>query len=179
MTSLQIERTHPDLLATIARVFEPCGFDVENLRREPESAEYAAYAFTLSGIEGRFRVAKTTPTKTGQFVTFWARNPAGPIRPYDLADPVEFLIVCVRKGGHFGQFVFSKSMLRHRGVVSTNHIGGKRAFRVYPPWDAALNRQAQRSQDWQRDVFLDMSPDGHIDLGRAKTLYGSISDNIP
>jgi hypothetical protein len=36
---------------------------------EAESAEYGAYTFELNDLSVRFRVAKITPTKIGQFVT--------------------------------------------------------------------------------------------------------------
>lgn len=34
-------------------------------------------------------------------------------------------------------------LLRQHGVVSVEAQGGKRALRMYPPWDCTTNRQAQ------------------------------------
>jgi len=51
--------------------------------------------------------------------------------------------------------------------------GGKRARRVYPPWDTALNRQAQKTQKCQVEHFLDMSQNNEIDFSRVQMLYSN------
>lgn len=179
---------HGDLLAAKALVYDPCGFAVSQPVPEPESAEYAAHAFTLDGLRVRFRAARTTPTKVGQFVTLWQRSaPGGPIRPFDTADPVDLFVVGSQDGDHCGQFVFSPEALRRHGVVSAGGSGGKRAFRVYPPWVTTTNRQAGAAQAWQLAHFLHLPapsrrnpdpaphpaphPDGPVDLARARELY--------
>ncbi|EFL25378.1 conserved hypothetical protein [Streptomyces himastatinicus ATCC 53653] len=60
---------HEDLLAAKKLAYDPSGFRCSQPVPEPESAEYAAHGFTIDGLSVRFRVAKTTPTKVGQFVT--------------------------------------------------------------------------------------------------------------
>lgn len=45
------------------------------------------------------------------------------------------------------------------------------AMRVYPPWDKAINRQAQKTQKWQIDYFLEIPKNSETDLIRAQTLY--------
>lgn len=51
--------------------------------REAEGSEYEACRLGLNGYNIVFRVAKTTPTKIGQFVTVWKRLHTGaPIMPY-------------------------------------------------------------------------------------------------
>ncbi|MGW6024782.1 MepB family protein [Streptomyces sp. NPDC055099] len=164
---------HKDLAAAKALVYDPCGFTCSLPVPEVESAEYAAHEFTLDGRPVRFRAAKTTPTKVGQFVTVWKRSKAGPIAPFDAADPVDLFVVSTREHGHFGQFVFPKDALRVRGVVSEDGAGGKRAFRVYPPWVVTTNRQAGRAQAWQADFFLrlHLPEGGPVDLARAQELY--------
>lgn len=102
-----------DLLAAKKLVYNPCGFKCSQLIMEAESTEYGAYTFELNGLSVRFRVAKITPTKIGQFVTLWKLIENGPIQPYDICDPVDLFIVSTRKGDHFGQFVFSKAVLWH------------------------------------------------------------------
>src|SRR5258708_5952015 len=92
-------------------------------------------SFNLNGFFIRFRVAKITPTKIGQFVTLWKRIGNGPTQPYDTSDTVDFFIISTRKDDHFGQFVFPKSVLSEQGILSINGKGGKRGIRVYPPWD--------------------------------------------
>ncbi|MFJ9419333.1 MepB family protein [Streptomyces sp. NPDC101227] len=166
---------HGDLLAAKTLVYDPSGFACSPPQPEAESAEYGAYAFTLDGLSVRFRAAKITPTKIGQFVTVWQRSASGPIRPFDSADPVDLFVISTRDGGHFGQFVFSRDALRERGIVSRDGAGGKRAFRVYPPWVTTVNRQARTTQRWQLEHFLGISgtggTDGAFDATRARALY--------
>lgn len=60
---------HPDLLDVKNRVYIPSGFKCTAPVMESESAEYGASSFELNGYSIRFRVAKITPIKIGQFVT--------------------------------------------------------------------------------------------------------------
>ncbi|QES48849.1 MepB domain containing protein [Streptomyces venezuelae] len=161
-----------DLRAAISLVYDPCGFTCTEPVPEAESAEYAAHAFTLDGLAVRFRAARTTPTKAGQFVTVWKRSPGGgPIQPFDASDPVDLFVISSRDGRHFGQFVFPMDALRRHGVVSENGSGGKRGFRVYPPWVTTTSRQAERTQAWQVEYFLQLPGDGPLDSARAEELY--------
>ena len=43
----------------------------------------------------------------GQFVTLWKRIEKGPIMPHYVNDSLDLVIVCVRDGDRYGQFVFS------------------------------------------------------------------------
>ncbi|WP_254708152.1 MepB family protein [Streptomyces lunaelactis] len=160
-----------DLLVAKALVYDPSGFTASRPAPEAESAEYGAYVFTLDGLSVRFRVARTTPTKVGQFVTVWKRSTAGPIEPFDAEDPVDLFVISTRDGQRFGQFVFPRDVLCERGIVSRNGSGGKRGFRVYPPWVTTTNRQARTTQTWQLNHFLQLPEDGPIDTARARALY--------
>lgn len=162
---------HGALLAAKALVYDPCGFTCSQPVPEAESAAYAAHAFTLDGLSIRFRAAKTTPTKVGQFVTVWKRSPGGPIQPFDATDPVDLFVISTHDQHHLGQFVIPTDALRRHGVVSANGSGGKRAFRVYPPWVTTTSRQAGTAQAWQLDYFLHVPQDGRIDPTRARGLY--------
>ncbi|MGK5548739.1 MepB family protein [Streptomyces sp. URMC 127] len=162
---------HTDLLAAKTAVYDPSGFVCSRPVAEPESAEYAAHRFALDGQPVVFRVAKTTPTKAGQFVTVWQRSAEGPIRPFDAEDGIDLFVISSRDSGHFGQFVFPREVLCDRGIVSRNGKGGKRGFRVYPPWVTAPNRQANSTQAWQVNYFLPLPEDGSVDLARARALY--------
>ncbi|MFD4141758.1 MepB family protein [Streptomyces sp. NPDC058572] len=164
-------QVHSDVLAAKVLVYDPCGFICSQPVPEAESAEYAAHEFTLDGLAVRFRAAKTTPTKVGQFVTVWKRFPGGPIQPFDATDPVDLFVISSRDDQHFGQFVFPMDALRRHGVVSENGSGGKRAFRVYPPWVTTTNRQAGSAQAWQLDHFLHLHQDRPVHSARAKELY--------
>ncbi|MFF8900698.1 MepB family protein [Streptomyces lydicus] len=162
---------HDELTAARAAVYEPCGFVCSPPVPEAESAEYGAHSFTLDGLAVRFRVGKTTPTKVGQFVTVWRRHEGGPIRPFDVADPVDLFVISSRDADGFGHFVFPREVLAERGVVARGGVGGKRGFRVYPPWVTTTSRQARATQEWQVRHFLPIPADGPADPDRAHALY--------
>ncbi|MFE4977707.1 MepB family protein [Kitasatospora sp. NPDC056651] len=162
---------HGDLLAAKASVYDPCGFVCSPPVAESEGAGYAACGFTVDGRSVRFRVARTTPTKVGQFVTVWQRSKEGPIRPFDTEDEVDLFVVSSRDDDGFGQFVFPREVLCERGIVSRNGCGGKRGFRVYPPWVTTANRQARSTQAWQVDHFFDIGQDGPAGMTHARALY--------
>ncbi|MEE1739022.1 MepB family protein [Streptomyces sp. BE147] len=162
---------HDDLLAAKALVYDPLGFTCSRPVAEAESAEYGAYGFTLDGRSVRFRAARTTPKKAGQFVTLWQRSGDGPIRPFDAEDDVDLVVISTREGGHFGQFVLPREVLCERDIMSRNGTGGKRGFRVYPPWTTTTNRQAGRTQTWQLNHYLPVGEDGPADTDRARALY--------
>lgn len=63
-----------------------------------------------------------------------------------------------------------REVLRRRGIVSAGGVGGKRAFRVYPPWAVTTSRQAAASQAWQAEYFLPVAP-AAVDTGRARALH--------
>jgi len=159
---------HPDFLAAQELIYQPLGLHFHSIIPEKESQEYGACTFVMDGKNIQFRVAKTTPTKNGQFVTLWKRIENGPILPFDMADAVDLFIVSVRTPTHFGHFVFPKELLWHKGYVSKDGKGGKRAMRVYPPWDVPTSVQAQKTQDWQLPYFLDIQ---RLDKDRAKELF--------
>ena len=162
---------HRDLLAAKELIYDPCDYECSFPIKEAESSEYGAYTFKIDTLSVTFRVAKITPTKIGQFVTLWKRIRKGPIQPFDSTDSIDLFIISTRKNNRFGQFVFPKSALCEHGIVSTKNKEGKRAIRVYPPWDVTLSKQAQKTQKWQLDYFLEISNDKPIDIELLKKLY--------
>ena len=162
---------HHDFLQDL--LYKPLNLSCTASVPESESTDYGACVFKLNGLNIRFRVAKITPTKIGQFVTLWKRIAKGPIQPYDALDAVDFFVISVRDKNNFGQFVFPKSILLEKDIFSKNGKGGKRGIRVYPAWDKALSSQAKKTQQWQLNYFLNMPTDGSIDYGRASLLYSS------
>jgi hypothetical protein len=162
---------HPDLLTALKQVCQACGLCTSIPEREAESFEYGAYTFTINGANIWFRVAKTTPTTVGQFVTLWKRVGQGPTQPFDQSDLLDLLVVSTRSGLNAGQFVFLKAALCEHGVMSVNGAGGKRAMRVYPPWVITTNQQAQKTQVWQSAYFLDMPQAQALNVARVRLLF--------
>lgn len=162
--------SHPDLLLAEDLVYKPSGLILQNLKTEDESADYGASEFTIKNRSVKFRVGKITPTKIGQFVTFWKRIGKGPILPYEFTDSFDFLVVSVRAANHFGQFVFPKAVLCEKGIISSGEKEGKRAMRIYPPWDKADNSQAKKTQAWQLQYFIKFSEDIY-DFSRMRYLF--------
>lgn len=136
-----------------AQVYDKCGLIITDYQVEKESKEYAACRYKLNGRAVISRNSKITPKKIGQFVCFWKRNPIGIIVPFEASENFDFYIVNARTPKEFGQFVFPKTVLIERGIISTSIKEGKRAFRVYPKWDIAKNKQAIRTQNWQLAYF--------------------------
>ena len=163
---------HSDLLATKDFVYNPCRFDSSPPQIEEQNAEYGAYVFNLNGQSIRFRVAKITPTKVGQFVTLWERIADGPIQPYDVLGEVDLFVISTREGNNFGQFIFPISVLSEHDILSSNGKGGKRAIRVYPPWAKTTSPQAQKTQKWQLEYFLEIPQIEPIDCVSVHMHYG-------
>ncbi|CAH0250934.1 hypothetical protein SRABI96_03176 [Peribacillus sp. Bi96] len=162
---------HSDLIATKELVYSTCRFDLSQPLIEAQNAEYGAYIFKVNSLFIRFRVAKITPAKVGQFVTLWERIGNGAIQPYDISNPVDLFVISTRKGNNFGQFVFPKGVLCDQNIVSNKGNGGKRAIRVYPPWDKPVSRQAQKTQLWQLKYFIEIPINKPIDCARVQMLY--------
>lgn len=153
-------------------IYDRCSMEFSNLQIEVESKEYDACRYQLNGLNILSRTAKTTPKKVGQFVTFWKRQGNGPIEPFDEKDQIDFYTVNARTENNFGQFVFPKSELIKRGIISTERKEGKRGFRVYPKWDLTHNKQAQRTQKWQLNYFYEINDS--TDLQKVNELYSNI-----
>jgi hypothetical protein len=153
----------------VKEVYEKCGLNISNYETETESKDYAACRFYLSGRQIISRNAKITPKKMGQFVTLWQRNAHGIIEPLKDTDPTDFYVVNVSTENEFGQFVFPKSALAQKGILSTANKEGKRAFRVYPIWDLVSSKQAKRTQEWQLEYFYPLAPT--TDLKKVLQLY--------
>ncbi len=161
---------HSGLLYAKEFVYDKYDFDFTDLKTEVESQKYGACTFKLNGMAIKHRGSKITPTKTGQFVTLWKRNLNGVTEPFDISDDIDLVIISTGNNTHFGQFIFPKSVLLNKGIMSGNNKKGKRGIRVYPPWDKAPNKQAEKTQKWQSDYFLGITNDNPIDLNRAKRL---------
>lgn len=153
-------------------VYKKCDLKISDFQLEPESKAYNACRFKLNGLQIICRNAKITPKKIGQFVTCWKRNGNGSIEPFEENDPINFYVVIVRTEKEFGQFVFPKSVLINKGIISTHKKEGKRAFRVYPKWNIAKNKQAEQAQKWQLDYFYEINTS--TDYNKAIALFKNV-----
>lgn len=151
-------------------VFQVCGIELKNAETELESQEYFAHNFELNNQKVKFRMAKITPMKTGQFVTIWKRNEDGITEPHNLSDKFEFYIIAAREETKFGIFIFNKIILSENKILTNKNGEGKRGIRVYPPWSLTTNRQAQKTQNWQTKYFVEVSNDNQIDISKVKKL---------
>lgn len=152
-------------------MYDLLGWKCEKIKEDSESKEYGACSFEMNGKKIIFRIGKITPTKVGQFVTFWKRTGKSPIMPYDMSDQFDFLVINVHDKDRSGQFVFPKQVLYEKGVISKNGLGGKRAMRIYPAWDVTDNAQAKRTQAWQIKYFFEIDQNTVLDNKIIQNLY--------
>lgn len=163
----------PDFVNKIqAEIYNRCLFKITNFNLESESAEYDACRFRLNGLHVLSRTAKITPKKVGQFVTFWKRSTDRTIKPFDDTDQIDFYVINVQTETTSGQFVFPRSVLIKKGIISTINKEGKRAFRVYPTWDTPQSKQALQTQKWQSDYFCETG--NAIDTEKMLQLYNTV-----
>jgi len=173
-TSILINSFHNYLKIAKELVYDKCGFDITNLKLNSESAEYGACSFDLNRKTVQHRVSKITPTKIGQFVTIWKRNKDGITEPFNISDDLDFIIITSKCGDNFGQFLFPKSVLADKGIITNKGKEGKRGIRVYPPWDLVTSIQARKNQSWQTKYFLTIRNDNSTDIEMAKRI---LTDN--
>lgn len=137
-------------------MYAKCNLEIENFSPEDESLDYFAHTFTIKDKKGLFRIAKKTPTKSGWFVTIWKRGADNIIAPYEESDPIDFVVIAVSNGHNVGEFIFPKTVLTKKNIFSINGKEGKRAIRIYTPWDKTTSAQAAKTQKWQGQFFVDL-----------------------
>jgi hypothetical protein len=161
----------PNELETVKRlIYDNFGFELTNMKLSTESLHYGACSFELNNKKIQYRVSKITPLKAGQFVTIWKRNREGITKPFDLSDDFDFIIIAAKRDNNFGQFIFPKSILAERGIITKDNKEGKRGIRVYPPWDKVTNKQAEKSQIWQTKFFLTIDDGNSTNVDLIKRL---------
>lgn len=153
----------------IALAYDQCGLKISDFIYETEGIEYKACKFKLNGLNIICRTSKITPKKVGQFVTFWKRNKAGITTPFEDSDQIDFYLINVIKNDRIGQFLFPKSILIEKRIITTTSKDGKLGFRVYPAWDAATNKQAKKTQTWQLKYFIEY--ENKVDLENVSKLF--------
>lgn len=137
-------------------VFSKLGLIISNLEPDCECEEYFGHSFRLDQFSIKFRKAKITPKKIGQFVTLWKRNPESKqTEPFTSKDLFDFYMIFCECNNKSGFFFFSKEILIQKNILTTLSKDGKLGFRVYPIWDSPENKQAKKTQNWQKDFFID------------------------
>jgi len=136
---------------------------ISAIAEDPECAAYSGCSFQLSGRNIQFRQAKSTPKKSGQFVTLWKRNHKGQTEPFNVMDDFDFYMIAAGQQHRFGFFLFPKYLLGEKQILTTSHKEGKRGFRIYADWDIVPNRQAEKTKAWQTRYFTDLTAPEHTD----------------
>ncbi|TGL41004.1 MepB family protein [Leptospira perdikensis] len=159
-----IDPIPPSLKIIKERIFDRLSLPITNIEFEEESSEYDACYIQTPDRKIRFRKAKITPKKIGQFVTLWKRSKRGPIEPFHVKDDIDFYIIATNNKTRIGCFLFTKQILGEKGIL-TNKREGKRGFRVYPAWDKPINKQGSTTQNWQLPFFVECTgTEGNLDL---------------
>lgn len=123
---------------------------------EEQNKEYSGAMIPFEQDWIRFRKAKITPKKIGQFVAFWEKK-AGKNSPYFSDTKASFTVIYVESKEQSGVFIFPKKVLVEQGILSSSAKKGKMAIRVYPSWDAPTSKQAQQTQKWQVQYFYQLN----------------------
>ncbi|CAD7813031.1 hypothetical protein CHRY9390_02598 [Chryseobacterium aquaeductus] len=145
-------------------VFSKLNLIISHLQPDSECDEYFGHQFQLNHFNIKFRKAKITPKKIGQFLTLWKRNPKSKqTEPFTSEDPFDFYMIFCKCNEKSGFFFFPKNILSQKQILTTSSKEGKRGFRVYPNWDSPENKQASKTQNWQKDFFIDFSDEDFLD----------------
>lgn len=121
-------------LTYVNRIFyEPNHLSLNAVQEEAQNSDYGAGIFQLNAKSIRFRVAKITPTKIGQFVAFWEKDEDNKNQAFSYEKATDLLVIntftCTN---NFGQFVFPKEPTSKQAIetqkwqleyfVGTNNI---------------------------------------------------------
>ena len=138
-------------------LFRNSPIEIFDLVEDKEAKDYAGCDFKTAHFNIKFRKAKITPKKNGQFVTLWKRNSNNETQPLDESDNVDFLIIVTEENNNYGFFLFPKNELLKRQILSRKQKEGKRGFRVYPSWTKTESKQAEKTQSWQTHYFVEVT----------------------
>lgn len=162
---------NPTLQIFTETLLTPLNIHINEIVIDSNAIDYNGYQFTLNLQLVIFRTSKTTPTKIGQFVTFYKRNELAITEPFHNHDVVEYYIIWCEKDSNKGVFIFPKSALLIFNILSSANKEGKRAFRVYPDWDIPNNRQATKTQSLQSNYFINLNTNPSIYLSKFDQLF--------
>lgn len=151
------------------QILRNLNFSISNLQKDKECEEYFGYNFKINVQIFKFRKAKITPKKVGQFVTLWKRNDQKITEPFHENDGIDYVIIATEDDSKLGFFIFPKAILIEKNIFSTEQKDGKRGFRVYPNWSIPTNKQALKTQNWQLDYFIEII-NNKTDLKQVKSI---------
>ncbi len=151
-------------------LFNQIPLKISNIIEDSEAKEYYGYDFQAGKWKLKFRKAKITPKKVGQFVTLWKRNLQNTTEPFQESDTFNFYIIAVEENEKYGFFLFPKNELIKRNILTTSSKTGKRGFRVYPSWTKTTNKQAEKTQSWQTIYFLDCTANDPKNTDKINTI---------
>lgn len=157
-----------------ASIFKTLQLNLSNIETDLECEEYFGHNFSINNLKIKFRKAKITPTKNGQFVTLWRRNFEGKTEPFNASDHFDFYIIATEKDSQFGFFIFPKKILAEKQILTINQKEGKRGFRVYPIWDEPESKQAEKTKSWQTKYFIDITDHNESDCNKLKNIVAEI-----
>lgn len=155
-------------------LYEPNYLTIKNIQEETQNSDYGAGIFQLNSKTIRFRVAKITPTKVGQFVSIWEKDEANNNQAFSYDSATDLLVINTFScNGDFGQFVFPKEVLLKQNILKTANTKGKMAIRVYPSWETPTSKQAMATQKWQLPYFIKMGNTTRLSIHDLLKLYSS------
>ena len=146
------------------------GQKITNLTIENECDEYFGFNFQIEKLNFKFRKSKITPKKVGQFVTLWKRNSEKQTEPFNENDNFDFFIFVSEQDEKFGFFIFSKKLLIEKNILSSRLKEGKRGFRLYPTWVKTESKQAEKTQSWQTEYFIDLTSNEQKNIEKLKSI---------
>lgn len=152
-------------------IYKPNNIHIKSVKEEKQNAKYGAGFFQLSSRTVRFRVAKITPNKVGQFVACWKKDKNNKNQPYSYGEAPDLLVITTFKNeSEFGQFIFPKEVLLKQNILRSGSTKGKMAIRVYPSWDKPISKLAMKTQEEQLPYFVDMSNSSELPMNKILEL---------
>lgn len=153
-------------------IYEPNNLSVKSVQEEKQNSKYGAGKFRISSKTVRFRVAKITPAKEGQFVAIWEKDEDNKNQPFKYEEAPDLLVITTFEDeSRFGQFIFPKEILFKKNILQSGSIKGKMAIRVYCNWDKPTSKQAIITQEWQLPYFVDLSERDKLPIEKILELY--------
>lgn len=152
------------------QIFNRYNNKITKLTKDLECDEYLGYNFQIQELVIKFRKAKITPKKVGQFVTLWKRNSKKETRPFHVNDTFDFYIIAAEQNKRFGFFLFPKQILSEKQILTNDRKEGKRGFRVYPSWTETTNKQAEKTKGWQTQYFIELTNPNEVEYEKYNTI---------